>query len=578
MIFWRKTLLISALLLALAVPSGPARAADYYEVSLNSLVFVDTDIRKVLEIFSKLSNLNLFLDENVPNKKVTFFAQNMSTDLAIEMFVRTNGLIRKRMNKNTYIIYPKAKAAEYESEMASHVFILENDDPKKVINILKTIGKNTKVTLNERINGIVMIDTPENIETAKKIVARMDYKKPQVAVDVRLVEIQRDKLKHFGLKFDDKDYTPKEMQAFGTINSPVLVDMLIKDSAAEILAQPKLKVLDQEKAEINVGDRIPIEISTFSKNAAGDSILLNRTVQWEKVGIILQVEVSKIHNSSEVTLKVYNEVSSVVEYTKEGYPHIRTRNAKTVVRLSNNETVVIGGLINAEERTNIFKIPILSRLPGLGKLFKNPQKDRVNTEIIMFITPTVFCEGRAREEFETPPVIESELATSENAVKKAVAALEPPPPPLSVAPSTAEIFLPRLAPEISRPPDADAINSRPPAAAAPKAQEEPEEPAPLPVLKIEKTITTSEVKVAAPVTAATPGEAAVPAATSEVTAPPRVIVEDVPANASTAETSLVVKNAAEGKPEKPDTGFAADNNDRLRQILETIRKNRSNSR
>ncbi|HOT76161.1 MAG TPA: type II and III secretion system protein [Candidatus Wallbacteria bacterium] len=375
-----------------AVPIKPAAAAEYYEVSLNSLVFVDTEIQKVLEIFSKMTRANLFLDESVPRKKITFFAQNMPVKLALEMFVKTNGLMLKKMNSNTFLIFPKLKAADYESELSSHVFILENDDPKKIINILKTIGKNTKVSLNERINGIVMIDTPENIETAKKIVASMDYKKPQVTVDLKLVEIKRDRLKDLGVKFKNDSNMIINLKSLATLKDQVLIDTLIKENAAEVLAQPKLKVLDQQKAEIQVGDKIPIEITSASKTAAGDSVQLNKTVQWESVGIKLQVQVEKIHNANEVTLKIYNEVSSVVEYTKEGYPHIRTRNAVTVVRLSSSETAVIGGLINSEERTTVFKIPLLSTLPGLGKIFRNVRTDKMSTEIVMFITPVISTE------------------------------------------------------------------------------------------------------------------------------------------------------------------------------------------
>jgi general secretion pathway protein D len=391
-------ILAAAALLFGAAPHSRAFAAQYYEVSLNSLVFVDTEIQKVLEVFSKVTKYNLFLDESVPRKQITFFAQNMPIKLALEMFVKTNGLVLKKMNANTFLIYPKTKAAEYESEAAAHVFILENDDPKKVINILKTIGKNTKVSLNDRINGIVMIDTPENIETAKKIVASMDYKKPQVTVDLKLVEVKRDRLKDLGVKFKDDANTVVNLKSLARLKDQVLIDTLIKENAAEVLAQPQLKVSDQQKAEIQVGDKIPIEITSASKTAAGDSVQLNKTVQWESVGIKLQVQVEKIHNDNEVTLKIYNEVSSVVEYTKEGYPHIRTRNAVTVVRLNSNETAVIGGLINSEERTTVFKIPILSTLPGLGKIFRNVRTDKISTEIVMFITPVISVETGAADQ------------------------------------------------------------------------------------------------------------------------------------------------------------------------------------
>lgn len=460
-VFFRKLALIVSLAAAAAAFPSTARCADgHYEVSLNSLVFVETEIQKVLEVFSKMTGCNLFLDESVPRKKVTFFAQNINIRLALDMFVRTNGLAIKKMNPNTFLIYPKSKAAEYESEVASHVFILENDDPKKVINILKTIGKNTKVSLNDRINGIVMIDTPENIETAKKIVASMDYKKPQVTVDLKLVEVKRDRLQDLGVKFKQDSSMIVDLRSLARLKDQVVIDTLIKENAAEVLAQPQLKVLDQQKAEIQVGDKIPIEITSASKTAAGDSVQLNKTVQWESVGIKLQIQVEKIHNENEVTLKIYNEVSSVVEYTKEGYPHIRTRNAVTVVRLNSNETAVIGGLINSEERTTVFKIPILSKLPGLGKIFRNVKTDKISTEIVMFITPVISkaAEGIGGMGAEQSELLSKAETRSAGVTSDTIGVMDrntdyysesfPAPPPASLAaahtPETLEAVLPAV--------------------------------------------------------------------------------------------------------------------------------------
>jgi type II secretory pathway component GspD/PulD (secretin) len=167
----------------------------------------------------------------------------------------------------------------------------------------------------------------------------------------------------------------------------MILNTLIEENKATTLASPRIRVLDKEEAEINVGDRIPIEITTSSRTAGGDNIQLNRTVQWESVGIKLKITCQKIHNDNELTLQLYNEVSTVIRFTQAGYPQIRTRNAQTILRLRNGETVAFGGLINSLDSKTNHHIPLLARLPVLGRIFQNLRNEQNQTEIVMFVTP-----------------------------------------------------------------------------------------------------------------------------------------------------------------------------------------------
>jgi type II secretory pathway component GspD/PulD (secretin) len=246
--------------------------------------------------------------------------------------------------------------------------------------------------MNETINAIVMIDTIENIRKAKSILKQLDSMRRQVLIDVKLVEIQKDHIKELGPAFSNAKLSFGEFKELATSKTTMILNTLIETGKGTVLASPRIRVLDKEEAEINVGDKIPIEITTSSRTAGGDNIDLNKSVQWENVGIKLKIECKKIHDNDDVTIKLYNEVSSVVSYTTGGYPHIRTRNANTTLRLTDGVTVAFGGLINSTEEKKSNDIPFLSKLPGIGKIFQDIRHSDVKTEIVMFITPRLRAE------------------------------------------------------------------------------------------------------------------------------------------------------------------------------------------
>lgn len=379
----KRGFLIVLLLMVFAMPTRAQTPGEGPE----GLGFTDTELYKVVEILSRLGNYSIFLDEEVKNKRITFYARDLSVKQSLEMIVATNGLKLKKMQKNVYLIYPRKRGDDYEEEMVSHVFHFNNRDPKNMINILKGIGKKSRVFMNETIHAVVMIDTPENIATARRLVAEMDQSRRQVMIDVKLVEVQKGALRELGPQFSKTELSFGEFKNLPTAQTSIVLDALINDNRATVLASPRIRVLDKEEAEINVGDRIPIEITTSSRTAGGDNIQLNRTVQWENVGIKLKIECQKIHEEDAITLKIYNEVSSVVSFTQAGYPQIRTRNASTILRVNDGETVAFGGLINNREDRRADHIPLLSRLPVLGRLFQDLRREKTQTEIVMFVTP-----------------------------------------------------------------------------------------------------------------------------------------------------------------------------------------------
>ena len=170
-----------------------------------------------------------------------------------------------------------------------------------------------------------------------------------------------------------------------TLPSAIL-NMKMEDLDADILANPRIRVKNKEKAKIHIGERVPIITSTVNIGVTTEN------VQYMDVGLKLNVE-PRIKPNDEIDLKISLEVSSLgtKATTTSGSVvyQIGTRNAETSLTLNDGETQIIGGLISDEERTTTLKIPGLGNIPIIGKIFSSTDKSKVKTDILLSITPHI---------------------------------------------------------------------------------------------------------------------------------------------------------------------------------------------
>ncbi len=155
---------------------------------------------------------------------------------------------------------------------------------------------------------------------------------------------------------------------------------------AKILAEPNLRVIEGEQAMVTIGDRIPLEVEATATTDSGSVLKLNTQLQWVDVGIKMTVNDVKVGAKNGISMKIKGEVSSVVTQTKQGYPQIRTREAESTLRVQNGDSIIMGGLINKEERETRTKIPIIGNIPLFGGLARGRDREDTNNEIIMVVT------------------------------------------------------------------------------------------------------------------------------------------------------------------------------------------------
>lgn len=370
-----------------------------------TLEFRDAPLRSVFDVISQVSGLSFVFDSDVrPDLRATVRAKDTSIDDAINLLLVTNQLARRVLNENSILIYPATaqKLRDYQTLLV-RTFYVTNADIKVVANTLKTIVKVRDITLDERLGLIIVRDTPEVIRMAERIVALQDISDPEVMLEVEVLEIKRSRLLELGIRWPSQltlspvqtagvPFTVEALRNLGSATTEAKIGSFVlnarkEDQDGNILANPRIRVRNKEKAKILIGDRLPV-ITTTSTSTG----FVSESVNYLDVGLKLEVE-PNIYTDDEVAIKINLEVSSlagqITSKTGTVAYQVGTRGASTVLRLKDGETQVLAGLINNEDRMTANKVPGLGELPVLGRLFGSQLDDSQRTEILLSITPRV---------------------------------------------------------------------------------------------------------------------------------------------------------------------------------------------
>ncbi|RQR49000.1 type IV pilus secretin PilQ [Burkholderia sp. Bp9140] len=374
-----------------------------------SLQFRDANVRMVFEALSRTSGLNVIFDRDVrADLKTTIFVQNASLQDTVDMILLQNQLDKKQMNANTLFIYPATPAKELEyQELKVRTFQLSNVDAKQIQSLLKSLLKVKEAVIDERSNTVTIRGTPDTIKVAEEMIAAQDLPEPEVMLEVEVLEVSHDRMSQLGINWPNSFTvsTPSTVNTWGALHHlPVnalnvsglsaTADFKLTDTDANLLASPRIRARNKEKARIMIGDKVPVISSSSTPSTSGPSF--TQMIQYLDVGIKLEVE-PQVYRDGDVGIKLNLEVSNITNTISSGNSQglsslayqIGTRSASTSLRLRDGETQIMGGLISDEDRRNANKVPGLGQLPVLGRLFSDHGGDHKKTEIVLQITPHV---------------------------------------------------------------------------------------------------------------------------------------------------------------------------------------------
>jgi general secretion pathway protein D len=377
-----------------------------------SLTFRDASSRDVFTAVGKFADISVVFDSQFRAQPVSVDLRNATLPDALQAVSTATRSFYRVTAQRTITVIPDtaAKRQEYEEEIV-RPFFLSNADLKETVDLLRIVIDARRLAPVTATNAILIKDTPERVAAAGRIIAAVDKARPEVVIDVELLEIDRTRLREFGLQIASPGEPPTGINGVAGIaqnpitlqdlqnltqsdilltNLPNLYYRLLKsDSNTRTLANPQLRTSEGMSAQARFGERVPVPVTVFSPIAAGG---VNQqpitSFNYENIGVNIDIT-PRTHHDDEVSLSLKIAVSSISGSGYAGLPTFANREINTVIRLKDGETNLLAGLIRDSERRVLRGIPGLSDLPIIGPLFAQTQRETQETDIVLTLTPRI---------------------------------------------------------------------------------------------------------------------------------------------------------------------------------------------
>ncbi len=378
-----------------------------------SLVFREASSRDVYTALARFADVNLLFDPDFRDVPVTIDLRNSTFQDAIKALSATTQTFCRVTAPRAITVVPDTaeKRREYQDEVVQ-TFYLSNADPKEMIDLLRMVIDMRRIAPILGTNAVSVRDSAERVQAAGRIIAAVDKARPEVVVDVELLEVNRSRLLDYGLQFaspgtsnpagisgavsvDQAGLTlldVRSLTAAGVFLSgvPALYYRLMRgDTNTRVLANPQLRTVDGVAAQARFGDRVPVPSTVFQPIATGGVAQQPVTsFNYENIGVNIDLT-PRTHHDDNVSLLLKVEVSSISGTGYGDLPTFGNRTVSSVIRLRDGETSIIAGLIRDDERTTLEGMAGISQLPIIGRLFGRTKKERQETDIIVTLTPHI---------------------------------------------------------------------------------------------------------------------------------------------------------------------------------------------
>jgi type II secretory pathway component GspD/PulD (secretin) len=380
-----------------------------------NLVTLDADnasLSSIFQVLTEKSGWNIVTGPSVEDRKISVRVVDVPVEEAFDLVVKAAGLGYEKIGGSILVEDPQSLGEE--ASLQAFVIPLNYADATEVKEILKDMSPFVRADAGG--NQLVVIAGPKVKGEILDIVAKIDRPVVQVVLQAKLVEVSVDDLLRMGIDWDklnsvtniiaegipdpsSPNQLPEEMpyevrDLGGSTMSrqlkafEVVVDFLINEGKAKLLADTKLTTMNNREANVHIGDIVPYVVTTYAAGTGGVTEMAR--IEKEKVGIKMKIT-PHVSEDGFITTRIEPEVSSIIGWVgpNNDIPWVKTRQATTTVRVKDGQTIVIAGLLNEEKTTQISKLPILGHIPILGKLFQHSMISTKKTDLIVEITPKI---------------------------------------------------------------------------------------------------------------------------------------------------------------------------------------------
>ena len=405
------------------VPSGPPQLKPLSQAPLN--LRMSEDANKIYETIGKLAGINVIFDPDFQTRRVPVELSNATVEQALDIVALITKTFWKAVTPNTIMVIPdsKAKRQMYEEQVIK-TFYLSNltqaTELNELVQALRTLLELTRITPSTSQNAIIIRDTPDKVAVAEKIIQDIDRAKPEVVIQVAVLQARRDRARELGilpstsvpLIFTPRSSVGPETGGDGTTGAIRLDELgrlssgdyslvlpsatamaLLTESTTKVLQNPQVRVTDGQTAKLRIGDRVPFAVGSFQPGIGGVGInpLVNTQFQFQDVGVNLDIT-PRVHPNREISLHVIVEVSSVAGRVNIGgveQPIFGQRKLEHDIRLREGEVSILGGIVERTETVSLEGWPGLAKVPFLRYLFSSERKESQESEILIVLTPRI---------------------------------------------------------------------------------------------------------------------------------------------------------------------------------------------
>ena len=403
----------AALLKAMATGIG-SEELGFYDVKIRNalarerdrdlkidLNFDKIDFPAAIRFVGDAFGVNVVVDSSVKDTPVSLEAADVGFEWAFVTLLSMTKNAFKVVDESTVLVFSdSADRRKQFEDLQLRTYHLNSIPAKEMVTLLKGALDLNKVTVNESANTLLVRDSSKKLDIVDLLVRENDSSRGEVVLEVEILEINLSNTERLGVDYGSyslglpiesskvTESIAENLADNALLNVPAVAMRFFKqDVDATTLANPRVRVMDGEKAKIHIGDRVPLRAAQI-QDATGQT---RTTFEYQEIGIRLQVE-PRLHSDDYVTINLALEVSSLGENlgtANEPAYRIGTRNAETIMHVRSGETAILGGLIREEERGTLSQVEGLSRIPAVGALFESSDDSDARTDVLLTITPKI---------------------------------------------------------------------------------------------------------------------------------------------------------------------------------------------
>jgi general secretion pathway protein D len=425
---------------------GPVELAPISNVPITVKLTENSNV--IYQTVGQLAGINVLIDPDYTPRRIKVELTGVSLQEALEVIALESKTFWRPVTPNTIFVAQDnpAKRKELEQSVLKTFYLSNLSQPTElqdVVNAIRAVLDVQRVQQLLSQNALVVRGTPDQIALAQKLVDDLDKARPEVLIDVAVMQISKDKKKQYGinpptsatvqLQSNINTNSPTTTATNGTTTlsstttnnnlnlnnlgnlnatnfavtiAPATLTAMMSDSDTRLIQNPQVRALDGQKASLKIGERVPVATGSFQPGIGGVGInpLVNTQFQYLDVGVNIEIT-PHVHAGGEVTLKVSMDISAVTDHTNIGgidQPIIGQRKIENEIRLKDGEVNLLGGMLDSTDTKALAGIPGLAQIPILKYLFGQTTTEHEEDEVVFALVPHIIRESDVSDNNQRP--------------------------------------------------------------------------------------------------------------------------------------------------------------------------------